>query len=128
MARVLRRSGKALIYVWAKNQKKNNKKSSYLRQGESNPNKEEILNQEVTIENENQKISLPVHTNRTEFQHQDLFVPWKLKDAENKQVFLRYYHVYEELELERDCEEVEGVKVIKSYYDQGNWCVIIEKS
>lgn len=131
MARVLKRSGRALIYVWAKNQKKNNKKSSYLKQGESNPVKEEILYQEMSIETEDQKISLPVHTNRTEFQHQDLFVPWKLrgpKKVKDEQVFLRFYHVYEELELEKDCQEVEGVQVVKSYYDQGNWCVVLEKS
>uniref|UniRef100_A0A8C4NTG6 tRNA (carboxymethyluridine(34)-5-O)-methyltransferase n=1 Tax=Dicentrarchus labrax TaxID=13489 RepID=A0A8C4NTG6_DICLA len=88
---------------------------------------------------------LSVHTNRTAFNTQDLLVPWHLKegkrrgeeesgDANSKPsesgpapVFHRYYHVFQQGELERLCCQVAGVKVRSTYHDQGNWCVILEK-
>ncbi|XP_035536483.1 alkylated DNA repair protein alkB homolog 8 isoform X1 [Morone saxatilis] len=42
-------------------------------------------------------------------------------------VFHRYYHVFQQGELERLCCQVAGVSVHSSYHDQGNWCVILEK-
>nr|XP_057935300.1 alkylated DNA repair protein alkB homolog 8 [Doryrhamphus excisus] len=42
-------------------------------------------------------------------------------------VFHRYYHVFQQGELERLCGLVEGARVLSSYHDQGNWCVILEK-
>ncbi|XP_008423741.1 alkylated DNA repair protein alkB homolog 8 isoform X2 [Poecilia reticulata] len=42
-------------------------------------------------------------------------------------VFHRYYHVFQQGELEQLCIEVTGVKVQTSYHDQGNWCVILQK-
>ncbi|NXD27926.1 ALKB8 protein, partial [Spelaeornis formosus] len=91
---------------------------------------------------------LPVHTNRTSFHSQDLLVPWHLKSGTKKKeesvdtvllpggskesqelgpVFHRYYHVFCEGELEAVCRSLDCVRVQKSYYDQGNWCVILEK-
>lgn len=43
-------------------------------------------------------------------------------------VFHRYYHVFQQGELEQLCAQVAGVKVQSSYHDQGNWCVILEKN
>ncbi|XP_055529648.1 alkylated DNA repair protein alkB homolog 8 [Wyeomyia smithii] len=128
MARVLRPGGRALIYVWAKNQEANAKKSSYLRQNKHGnaiaAKRESNFGTEDTI--------LPVHTNRTQFQYQDLLVPWKLRDVERqehttKATFLRYYHVFEERELEDLCGTVPDIIVEESYYDQGNWCVVFRK-
>lgn len=42
-------------------------------------------------------------------------------------IFHRYYHVFKQGELETLCGKIEGLKVVKSYYDEGNWCVIFEK-
>ncbi|XP_071353056.1 tRNA (carboxymethyluridine(34)-5-O)-methyltransferase alkbh8 isoform X2 [Trachinotus anak] len=42
-------------------------------------------------------------------------------------VFHRYYHVFQQGELEQLCGQVADVKVQSSYHDQGNWCVILEK-
>lgn len=82
-------------------------------------------NQEVSVLN---GISLPVHTNRTQFKHNDLLVPWKLKDQNQlKNTFLRFYHVFQEKELDNLCERLNNVEIVKSYYVQGNWCVIIKK-
>ncbi|XP_054262574.1 alkylated DNA repair protein alkB homolog 8 isoform X2 [Macrosteles quadrilineatus] len=79
----------------------------------------------------NNDFKLPIHTARTEFQHQDVFVPWKVKskNAEEKKeaVFLRYYHVFEENELVKLCNKIEGINVLDSYYTEGNWCVIFQK-
>ncbi|XP_055700460.1 alkylated DNA repair protein alkB homolog 8 [Phlebotomus papatasi] len=128
MGRILERSGRGLIYVWAKNQEADKKKSSYLRQNRK-LNKKPI---EEVSETENQKndeeLPLPIHTNRTQFLHRDILVPWKLKDgSDNPKTFLRFYHVFEEGELEELCSKVNGIRVIQSYYDQGNWCAIFEK-
>lgn len=138
IVRVLRIGGRALIYVWAKDQQKH-KKSSYLKQDRKN-RKEDPVTQDIQA-NEvvkiGQDVSLPVHVNRTQFQHQDVLVPWKLKQSTvqteekieqtNSNLFLRFYHVFEEGELEKMCEKINNCLVIKSYYDQGNWCVILEK-
>ncbi|KFQ29801.1 PREDICTED: alkylated DNA repair protein alkB homolog 8, partial [Merops nubicus] len=91
---------------------------------------------------------LPVHTNRTSFHSQDLLVPWHLKSGTKKKgegvgtvlfpdgskeskelspIFHRYYHVFCEGELEALCRSLDCVRVQKSYYDQGNWCVVLEK-
>ncbi|KAM4742090.1 tRNA (carboxymethyluridine(34)-5-O)-methyltransferase alkbh8 [Anableps anableps] len=42
-------------------------------------------------------------------------------------VFHRYYHVFQQGELEQLCVQVTGVKVQTSYHDQGNWCVVLQK-
>ncbi|XP_070685529.1 tRNA (carboxymethyluridine(34)-5-O)-methyltransferase alkbh8 [Pempheris klunzingeri] len=42
-------------------------------------------------------------------------------------LFHRYYHVFQQGELEQLCAQVAAVKVQSSYHDQGNWCVILEK-
>ena len=43
------------------------------------------------------------------------------------QVLLRYYHVFEEGELEELVAKVEELVVVESYYDQGNWCSVLER-
>uniref|UniRef100_A0A3B5ASM3 tRNA (carboxymethyluridine(34)-5-O)-methyltransferase n=1 Tax=Stegastes partitus TaxID=144197 RepID=A0A3B5ASM3_9TELE len=79
---------------------------------------------------------LSVHTNRTAFNTQDLLVPWHLKEGKKREdeesgdsapVFHRYYHVFQQGELEQLCGQVAGVTVQSSYHDQGNWCIILEK-
>ena len=72
---------------------------------------------------------LVVHRNRTHFQQQDLLVPWQLRGGagEGEQVFHRFYHVFQRGELERLCGQVDGCQVMESYYDQGNWAVILQK-
>ncbi|KAK5609375.1 hypothetical protein CRENBAI_010798 [Crenichthys baileyi] len=42
-------------------------------------------------------------------------------------VFHRYYHVFQQGELEQLCTQATGIKVQHSYYDQGNWCVVLQK-
>lgn len=127
MVRVLRPTGKCLIYVWAKEQRKDSTDSFYLKYGKKNKNETKIISQN---EINRERISdcgsiLPVHENRTNFVHSDMLVPWKKKSGER---FLRYYHVFQEGELAKLCTEVSAAIIKEVYYDQGNWCVILEKS
>jgi alkylated DNA repair protein alkB homolog 8 len=131
MVRVLVPGGTALIYVWAKDQQKNNKKSTYLLQHQAKESeKPQVDSVKFTIESN--EIHLPVHKNRTQFKDKDVLVPWKLKQKEipqeQQKVFLRYYHVFEDGELEKLCRENPEVEIVKSYYDQGNHCVILKKT
>ncbi|XP_042316311.1 alkylated DNA repair protein alkB homolog 8 isoform X2 [Sceloporus undulatus] len=174
LVRLLRPGGRALVYVWALEQEYNKQKSKYLKGKRAGNGKveETISNalketggsecQDSAHHNEglsplqdkccsvSQTIpaQLPVHTNRTSFDSQDLLVPWHLKDSTKKKtghtklhqplsssdnsqtcspVFHRYYHVFCEGELELLCKRLDYVKVQESYYDQGNWCVVLEK-
>uniref|UniRef100_A0A665UFQ1 tRNA (carboxymethyluridine(34)-5-O)-methyltransferase n=1 Tax=Echeneis naucrates TaxID=173247 RepID=A0A665UFQ1_ECHNA len=137
LTRILRPKGQALIYVWAFEQEYNKQRSKYL--------KEQIKDMQHISKGTNSKLS--VHTNRTAFNTQDLLVPWHLKEGKKQgeedsgentkkdkktsgnslPVFHRYYHVFQQGELEQLCGQVAGVRVCRSYHDQGNWCVILEK-
>ncbi|KOB64138.1 Uncharacterized protein OBRU01_24563 [Operophtera brumata] len=108
-------------------------------------------------------VNLHIHENRTQFQHKDLLVPWKLNaktdkltkcdkklpksdtkvsDSDNRvsrsdknvssdelvadNTLLRFYHVFEEGELDELCREV-GFQIESNFYEEGNWCVICKK-
>lgn len=128
MIGLLAKGGRALIYVWAKEQQRGEKKSTYLLQQKSEKPKQEPVC-DSTI--------LPVHENRTDFKHADVLVPWKLnpktpslKESNQQEAagsYLRYYHVFTEGELEALCAQVHDVDVTRSFYDQGNWCVEFKK-
>ena len=204
ITRLLRRGGKALIYVWALEQEKDNVKSNYLserkiKENDSVPSFDSMCESgtgERSIAVQSQKAvsthstskqippsdfagqssdcasqravectnhgtsvsgndcaaekgytnqCLTIHDNRTHFKTQDLLVPWHLKGKQSKQctptgdavnpsgntsvdpVYHRYYHVFKEQELDNICSKISDVKVVHSYYDKGNWCVIFEK-
>ncbi|KAI4889438.1 hypothetical protein NFI96_021260 [Prochilodus magdalenae] len=168
LVRLLKVGGRALIYVWAKEQEYNKQKSKYLKTMKEQENREEgcrsgdgePVQQDRTGESQENmsdleeehaekpnQTKLSVHTNRTAFVSQDLLVPWHLKGEKNRgaeaacggedraaaradqgRVFHRYYHVFQQGELEELCGLVEQVKVQQSYHDQGNWCVVLEKT
>ena len=65
---------------------------------------------------------------------QDVMVPWILKGGSAKdgfdeppKTFHRYYHLYEESELERDINRAGG-RVLESGYDRDNWWAIATRS
>ncbi|XP_017775978.1 PREDICTED: alkylated DNA repair protein alkB homolog 8 [Nicrophorus vespilloides] len=127
MIRVLRVGGRALIYVWAKDQNYY-RKSSYLKQNRKNRKDETDITEQDEIKFSFDRVTLPIHTNRKQFLHQDLFVPWKLlNEGTISDEFLRYYHVFEENELDYLVRTFDDVEVIESYYEQGNWCIVFEK-
>jgi len=129
MFRVLEVGGMFLVYVWAKDQKKK-EMSTYLKQNKNNF-KKKAQEQVPAYRDETGDFGLPVHVNRTQFKHQDVLVPWKIKQSEDQggdKEFKRYYHVFEEGELENLILKVDGLSVIESFYDQGNWCCIAKKN
>jgi len=100
--RLLKPGGQALVTVWAKEQEIENKKSTYIAK--------------------NTKVC-PIHTSRTEFQQADCLVSWTKPDEKH----LRYYHVFVQNELEHILSHINHVKILNSYNDDGNWCVIFMK-
>ena len=97
---------------------------------------------------------LCVNASRSSFEQQDLFVPWRYRgsvkgkekdrgshntevssetpssksaDPDAGHVYHRYYHVFQEGELRKLCGRLENVTVRDSYYEKGNWCVLLEK-
>ncbi|XP_069496773.1 alkylated DNA repair protein alkB homolog 8 isoform X2 [Ambystoma mexicanum] len=178
LARLLRPGGTALIYVWAMEQEYKKQKSKYLKENRDDkvapggvpdgPTETLLerraldssqgaacsgramsdLRDKACRSNEGVNPRLPVHTNRTAFDAQDVLVPWHLKSGnktkggqtgntlpvcgldgqrDGSAVFHRYYHVYCEGELEAACKKLSNTRVQQSYHDQGNWCVVLEK-
>lgn len=127
MCRVLKPGGRALIYAWAFDQNKDQTPSTYLKQNASQNGHHKVHNNKAEVvanKADEFPLVLPVHTNRTDFQHSDVLVPWSTK---NKDTFHRFYHVFHEGELSDLINKVPGAKVEEVYYDQGNWCVIFKK-
>ena len=42
-------------------------------------------------------------------------------------VYQRYCHMYAEGELKGLVESVDGLRVVESYYDRSNWCIVAER-
>lgn len=170
MNRVLKSGGKALITVWAKEQKYKEKESFYIStKGNKKSKNDSIENSEIEINNQNastnsentinhddESKSTNVHKFGKEFQKKDLFVAWhynpksetkKLKNRKNSNnleandsnnisalneqkssnVYLRFYHVFENNELESLFNSISNTRIVESFYEQGNWCVVFEK-
>ena len=156
LTRILKIGGRALITVWAKEQKYKEKESFYI----STQKKEsEAVEPKENLVKDNES---NIHKFGKEFQKKDLFVSWnynpktstktkqknsnsiseELKSSQSidesghkedekppeSKVYLRYYHVFENQELEDLFKTVHNVKIVESFYEQGNWCVIYEKT
>lgn len=111
--RILRIGGVALFYVWAFEQKEFEARSKHK------------FNQS--------DVMVPFHF-RTHGEHPkpplaDSHIPdHALFDAQkNAIVFQRYCHVFVQGELESLINEIPNVKIKNSYYDEGNWAVVVEK-
>ena len=145
LLRVVSTGGLCLIYVWAAEQKYNNANSSYLKQNLSKSYSTATKVDDVksqSLSDENRSRSLVVHKNRTEFAQQDVLVPWKTKSNVSKSLqkrfgenanhtdstYYRFYHVFKQSELEKLCSSIPNCSIVNSYYDNGNWSVILKKS
>jgi len=69
---------------------------------------------------------LQVHDGKF-FTQQDMLVPWDSEEKTAEKQVLRYYHLFVEGEMERLVAQVENCRVIRSFYEQGNWFVEIER-
>ncbi|KRX98876.1 Alkylated DNA repair protein alkB -like protein 8 [Trichinella pseudospiralis] len=140
IVRILRPGGQALIYVWAMEQRRDGNESFYLKSGKRKEysfcNDDEYPSSAES--SSRSKEIFPVHKSRQQFQSQDLLVPWKLAKSKfnksnyddndkQRETLLRYYHVFKENELQSLCQQVNRCIVVESYYEQGNWCIILKK-
>ena len=151
LLRVIHAGGYCLICVWAAEQKLNNVDSSYLKQCSHSNNCDD---QPVDIEKScfkpeskclavNKSHSVVVHKNRTEFKQQNVLVPWKTKsniskalqkrfgnnfgDVGSDTTYYRFYHVFVKDELENMCNGLPNCAIVDSFYDNGNWSVVLKK-
>ena len=60
----------------------------------------------------------------TRFKNTDEMVSWKNNDGT---ILYRYYHLYQSDELESEINNFNNVEIIKSFYENGNYGVIIKK-
>ena len=51
----------------------------------------------------------------------------RIDDKKHAVVFSRYYHVYEQFELDQLVQSVPEAEVLDSFYDKDNWCVVMGK-
>ncbi|XP_077915186.1 tRNA (carboxymethyluridine(34)-5-O)-methyltransferase ALKBH8 isoform X2 [Halichoerus grypus] len=157
LVRLLRPGGMALVYVWAMEQEYEKKKSKYIggsarRRGEAEATPSDAAEPGPPAEQVPEAgdldpprpdaraagggaggltdATLPVHTNRTSFRSQDVLVPWHRRGGPGRggPVLHRYYHVFRAGELEEACRRLSHVRLLRSYYDQGNWCVVLQKA
>ncbi|XP_073978123.1 tRNA (carboxymethyluridine(34)-5-O)-methyltransferase alkbh8 [Rhodnius prolixus] len=123
LVRVLRHGGRALVYVWA--EKQNEEETPEMKQEYDYQENGSAVGINVKL---NSIVTLPVIANNGKnFKRKDILVPWRTnEDCNNVKTFLRYYHIFEEKELIDLCLSVGG-KVLNTYYDTGNWCIIFSK-
>lgn len=57
----------------------------------------------------------------------EVFRDGRVDEAKRTVVFKRYYHLYDQGELEGLVEQVRCVKLVSSFFDKSNWCAIFEK-
>ncbi len=130
-------TGRALIYVWAFEQrrKEDGVESRYI---EKKKDGEELKK----IEEVDKSLPLTVHQSGTQFRQQDLFVPWKrglqkekkkeqedTSSSEPSSTALRFYHVFKEGELEALLSRLGHlITTERLFYDQGNWCAVIKRN
>jgi alkylated DNA repair protein alkB family protein 8 len=62
------------------------------------------------------------------YSEKDVMIPWRAKkhnfetpDAE------RYYHLFEQFELEKLCSSIESIIIKESYCEHDNYGIILEK-
>ncbi len=144
MLRILKLGGLGLVTVWAQEQKLNNQESYYVKPKKSNKKEQAASFRVDKTEIENtldEKIdsnitTTPVlHDYGKPFEKQDLFVTWHYKKMNEKKsydnvdenVYLRFYHVFINGELEELFKSIPNAKIVRSFYEQGNWCCIFEK-
>ena len=69
---------------------------------------------------------------RRKFEKQENLVPWVLQSKYSKtgkeEILHRYYYVYREKELELQISEFTNVTLISSYYEVGNWILVLQKN
>lgn len=120
----------------------NEKFLSCIEQENSSPTRFSMMG---SIQNLFQRIIKPSSPSSTpstlKLSHEDQTTfrirPFPMSSYDNEQINLnpcnkRFYHVFKHGELENLIEDasktIVGSKIVKSYYDHGNWCAVVEKN
>jgi len=124
--RVLKVGGEALVYCWARSQQRDDNLSSWA-------NKKVAKETGSTYKIETAPASpfsfLPIYNEEVDFSQTDVLVPWTKADSKDVSKHHRYYHVFNEGELESLLKLVKpSPEVVNSYYEQGNWVIHFKKS
>jgi len=109
LARVLRPGGSCLIYVWAADDEGQTVKNTKAREKMRflDDKKQDVLIPWVVVEGK-------TNNKTTAIQEEDLTVE-------------RYYHLYVRGELEEECLQSNCFHIQHSYFEQSNWCVVLNK-
>ncbi|KAK0422550.1 hypothetical protein QR680_007635 [Steinernema hermaphroditum] len=110
MGRLLRPGGKGIITVWSMDQKK-----SFFQEYRE---KRDLDGEDKATTDGGER--LLVHSGSV-FKQSDMLVPWQ--DGSGTQ-YLRYYHLFQECELEGLVESAGGLRVNSSINEQGNWIML----
>jgi tRNA (uracil-5-)-methyltransferase TRM9 len=105
--------GKALIYVWALEQKDS-------RRGWDEGHEQDVMVPWVLKQKKEKEVKRKKDRDTVT---QEGGSEEKEKTAEGDKTFLRYYHLYRKGELESDIEQAGGV-VLESGYEKDNWWAI----
>lgn len=62
---------------------------------------------------------------RTQFTEQENLIEFKNPEQTMKEY--RYYHVFKKKELDNMLKSIPNIKIVKSFWEVGNWVMIIEK-
>ncbi|VDL60670.1 unnamed protein product [Hymenolepis diminuta] len=119
IAELLKIGGLGLIQVWAKDQCWKAQPVGYVKK---EVYEENILDTSVVPGGS----VLPVQKPRTPFVASDVLLPWG--SVRNKgEMVVRFYHLFEEGELEKLISLVPSLKLIECLYERGNWSAIVQK-
>lgn len=149
LARITRKGGKILIYVWAfeqdgrkftqqdvlvpwhlqfkfEDEEKINtllgkKDGSSVGEGSQKDPQENLSDKDGKEDQEEKKTDekQPVEGGEEE--------DFQLNEGKKTLVYKRYYHMFKRGELEDLVSEVPEVEIQESFYDHANWCVILQR-
>ena len=57
----------------------------------------------------------------------DVFPDGRVDRVKGTVVFKRYYHLFDRGELDGLVHGIPGVRLIASFFDKSNWCVVFRK-
>ncbi|KAI6212197.1 Alkylated DNA repair protein alkB-like protein 8 [Aphelenchoides besseyi] len=115
LSRILKPGGRALVSGWSMDQKG----SFYDKMRSNRTDDIETLAQPSTPG------KLVVHDG-TQFIQQDMLVPWDSSLKNHQQ--LRYYHLFNDGEMDEIVQRLNECTLLNSVYEQGNWIVEFQKN
>lgn len=121
LARITRKGGLILIYVWALEQ-----------EGRKFTNQDLLVpwNLQFKFEDEQKLNTLIEDRKASDTSKDEIKTVEEIGEIDEEKktiVYKRYYHVFKQGELEEIVGEVPDVSIEESFYDHANWCVRLKK-